>query len=426
MKSFKESQGAQTSTSAHVAPLVCSKSNENPIRDRNRTGLSDWLSFVGRKLTTLWSGDLGLKRSGFQLATLCILAFAAIAYGTWQQDVIRNFEVMKSGHIVRIFYMVPDLDLRPIPASTGLLLIWIAIARSLFNIAAAWLDMIFHHKITGRPFDWESMINVSLVNGLFSAAVIFASLNQPLQSLLSHYDQFIANIPTLIDLNGIVALIAAAMIGDFCFYWSHRVCHGRRMFWNLGHIHHHRNRNLTQMTCAIEPSWIPLQAAGGLSLLMLPVLSKLFTTDIQQAGWALVAFMLIDVLTDPSHSIFMYWIESKSRVLRALRSVFVTVGVHYTHHSNEFTGKDGTGCNFGSRLTIWDRLFGTYLEPTKRLPRTGLFDPEADLCVNPLRYVLLPYVRMGKELARNHARLWPRIVFGSTEYEPPNPVHMSR
>ncbi|MBY0237845.1 MAG: sterol desaturase family protein [Burkholderiaceae bacterium] len=383
-------------------------------------------SAVGKLLLALWQNDLRFKRSGWQLALLVAIAAGAIVYGAWQQEVIHNFGALANAQSATIFYMVPSLALGTQGPSLAALLVWIAIGRALFAILCAWLDMVFHKKITGRAFDWESMINVALVNGLFSLGALFAVLNQPIRNLLAHYDALVASVPTLVDLNGSVALVVAVLIGDFCFYWSHRLCHETRCFWNLGHISHHRNRNLTQMTCAIEPGWLPLQAAGGLALLLLPVASKLFTTDIRDAGVALVVLMVIDTLVDPSHSIFLYWLESKSRLLRALRAVFVTAGVHYMHHSNEVTGPHGTGVNFGARLSVWDRVFGTYAEPTTELPRTGLFDPEADLCVNPLRYVLRPYLRMGLELRRNKMSDWPFIVFGSTDYEPPNPVRMSR
>jgi len=419
MKNFEDSLGGNTTASTHAAAPLCPINRTTRIQRKP----ASLLQAIGRPL---WHKDLEFRRSGWQRTLLMVLALSAIAYGTWQQDVIRNFGALMDAKAVRIFYMVPDLAVGSLPKSMAELLIWIGIARALFNIVVAWLDMVFHRQITGRPFDWESMINVSLVNGLFSAAALFAVLNQPLRQLLTHYDEFIAKVPTLIDLNGSVALVIAALVGDFCFYWSHRVCHGRRLFWNLGHIHHHRNRNLTQMTCAIEPSWLPLQAAGGLSLLLLPLLSKLFTTDIHQAGLALVVLMVVDTLIDPSHSIVLYWVESRSHLLRALRYVFVTVGIHYMHHSCEVAGPHGTGCNFGARLTVWDRLFGTYVEPPAYLPRTGLFDPQADLCVNPLRYVVLPYLRMGMELRSNPMRHWASILFGSTEYEPPNPVQLSR
>ncbi|MCC7249708.1 MAG: sterol desaturase family protein [Lysobacter sp.] len=373
----------------------------------------------------LWRRDIAFARHGWQRIALILCALGGVALWLLPQTIATDAASMFRAESVRIFYMVGDLSLSKLSESFAALLVAIAIGRAAFVIAIGVLDMATYRRIVGRPFDWESMINVSLVNAFFIFSGVFVLANDGLRSLLTHYDRLLAQVPTLIDLNGAVALIVAALIGDFCFYWSHRFFHGNRFFWNLGHIYHHRNRGLTQLTCAIEPPLLLLQAAGGLSLLLLPLLSKLFTTDIAGAGIALLVLMIADTWTDPSHSTFMYWLESKSRALKALRAVFVTVGVHFVHHSRDVHGPKGTGCNFGARLTVWDRLFGTYVEPQDAIPDSGLFDPHGDACVNPLRYLLLPYVRMGAELRRNKLRHWPEILFGPVGYEPPNPVVMS-
>ena len=100
----------------------------------------------------------------------------------------------------------------------------------------------------------------------------------------------------------------------------------------------------------------------------------------------------------------------------------MTPGVHFTHHSREGRFNICNGSNFGARLTIWDRLFGTYAEPPEYVPEVGLFDDKADYCKTPLRFLLHPYVRLYSELKQNNVRYWPLIIFGTTAYEPPNPV----
>ncbi|MET0205001.1 MAG: exosortase-associated EpsI family protein, partial [Casimicrobiaceae bacterium] len=58
------------------------------------------------------------------------------------------------------------------------------------------------------------------------------------------------------------------------------------------------------------------------------------------------------------------------RLDRVLRSVVVTPAVHATHHSNL---RAETDSNFGAVLTIWDRLFRTYVDPERaRIPHFGL------------------------------------------------------
>ena len=39
--------------------------------------------------------------------------------------------------------------------------------------------------------------------------------------------------------------------------------------------------------------------------------------------------------------------------------LFVTPNLHHTHHHFE---SPGTNCNYGDVFSIWDRLFGTYVD----------------------------------------------------------------
>jgi exosortase len=55
---------------------------------------------------------------------------------------------------------------------------------------------------------------------------------------------------------------------------------------------------------------------------------------------------------------------------RLLRRILVTPSQHAVHHSDL---QPETDSNYGSVLTIWDRLFGTYVDPQDaRIPRFGL------------------------------------------------------
>jgi len=50
-----------------------------------------------------------------------------------------------------------------------------------------------------------------------------------------------------------------------------------------------------------------------------------------------------------------------------IERVFVTPRYHHIHHSADAQLHDG---NYGSLFSIWDRLFGTYLDPDTTVPRT--------------------------------------------------------
>jgi sterol desaturase/sphingolipid hydroxylase (fatty acid hydroxylase superfamily) len=78
---------------------------------------------------------------------------------------------------------------------------------------------------------------------------------------------------------------------------------------------------------------------------------------------------------------------------RFVRLAFVTPDVHRTHHSQDMS--EGNS-NFGAVLTLWDRLFGTYVDQ----PREALADLSMGLPANgkPARFsakelLLLPLRR---------------------------------
>jgi hypothetical protein len=178
------------------------------------------------------------------------------------------------------------------------------------------------------------------------------------------------------------------------------------------------------LTNAADPPSLLLNVAGGkvFVLLLLPFITKLFTVDIRDAGWVLPAAVIFDALADPAHSIVITHLETRSRALRMLRWVFVTPGVHYTHHAREEQFNLCNGSNFGARLTIWDRLFGTYSEPPAYIPEVGLYGEKVDYCKTPLRFLFAPYIKLYQELKLNNVKHWPAILFASTAYTPPNAI----
>ncbi|PWB79150.1 MAG: sterol desaturase [Methylocystaceae bacterium] len=375
----------------------------------------------------LWDADLRLQRRGLQLALLAILAAVAMLSEFYVHGQFRDIPGLLNADHVKVLYGVKDVDLSRVEAPIAATLVKASVAAVLFAAVIGLADVIFYHRLVGRPFDWESMINISVVNNVFLLTVLFTFVNPLIEDALVYYDNALSVVPTIVHLNGFVAIIIAGLIADFCYYWSHRWGHKIRLFWNLGHVNHHRSRNLTQLTYPIDPPTLFLNIGNGkvFVLVMLPVLAKVFSTDIHDSGWALAFIMIFEAWTTPSHSVVLYYAELRSGILRALRWIFVTPAVHFTHHSREDQHNISDGCNFGARFTLWDRIFGTYVEPPPYIPATGLFSDDADYCNTPLRYLFHPYVRMFQELRRNNIRYWPAIIFGRTSYDPPVPVRSS-
>ncbi|WP_438020946.1 sterol desaturase family protein [Sorangium sp. So ce315] len=391
---------------------------------RHASEETDSVQLLKRLKHWLWDKDIHLERTGPQLVILGILSAAALVTElAYHHNAAGLLETLRAKSMV-VFYNVQEVALSDVEASIAAWIVVAAVARIVFGALVGIADIAFYRKITGKPFDWEAMINVSVVNVVFLLTTLLTFTNPAVDRLLDHYGSVLSAVPTLVDLNGPLALIVACYLADFCYYWSHRWSHKIRFFWNLGHVNHHRSRNLSQVTQAVDPQSYFLDVAGGkvFVLVMLPILTKLFSLDFRDGGWALVVLVLIDAWTNPSHSVVLYHAEIKSPFLRMFRSVLITPGVHFTHHSREEDHNITDGCNFGARFTLWDRLFGTYVEPPQYIPETGLYGDDSDYCRTPLRFIFYPYIRMFKELHQNHPRYWPAILFGSTSYHPPVPV----
>lgn len=362
-------------------------------------------SFVDNSRRTLW---------------LTLSALALISELLVHNNIKALPEALHSQYVT-VFFNVRSVFVGDLPTNIGSFLIIAAVGRTVFSALISILDLVFYKKITGRPFNYEAMVTMALVNLLFLLTAVFAFMDPMVLKLLGWYSIALENIPTILHLNGVIALLIACLIGDLCFYWSHRWCHKIRLFWALGHVHHHRSKNLTQLTQAVDPQSLLLDGAGGkgFALLLFPLIAKVFSMDITGSGWMLVVMIILDAWTDPSHSVSLYDAEMKLKALSWFRLVLVTPAVHYTHHSREQHHNISDGCNFAARFTIWDRLFNTYVEPPARPPETGLFHEDSDYCLNPVRFILHPYAKLMIELKSNKLKHWPAILLGPTSYEPP-------
>ena len=346
----------------------------------------DLVESVRRAVAILWRADLVLPRRGrwapvFLAVALALCAMHLVPYLT------AGLERPHLFHPVPLETFTPDaLGLSLIEAAA---VFWIAML-----VGAKSLDLLCHERLTGRPFDWDMVLVLALVNVIFYHTAVFLLPNPLISQALDAWSGAVGRLPTLVAVEGPAAVVLSYVLVDFAFYWAHRLAHGRTPLWRLGHVNHHRVTGLNEWTAPSDPPTLLLDAAGGrgLSLLIVPVLAQVFGCRLGSAAPTLALMVVVDALLAPSHSVALYRLEMRVPALRFARRVLVTPAVHYTHHSSEPRHDLADGCNFGARLAIWDRLFGTYAEPPLELPRTGLRDPGADTCRNPMRYAFLPLV----------------------------------
>jgi sterol desaturase/sphingolipid hydroxylase (fatty acid hydroxylase superfamily) len=168
----------------------------------------------------------------------------------------------------------------------------------------------------------------------------------------------------------VVAVIAAAFIGDFFYYWCHRIQH--RYFWRFHAVHHSVSEmnGLAGYHHFTEPLFEFVLYIGPLSLLTtspyaIPVLAGLL-------GWQGA------------------YEHSPTRLnFGPLGRYFVDNRFHRIHHSSDPRHFDK---NFGIFSTLWDSVFGTAHFPAPdEWPATGVAEmPEletlGEFLLAPLRW----------------------------------------
>ena len=156
----------------------------------------------------------------------------------------------------------------------------------------------------------------------------------------------------------VIGALAAAFVGDFVYYWCHRVQH--RFFWRF-HAVHHSVRRMSGLAAYHHVT----EEAFKIALYALPL--GLVTTD----PYALpVIGLLLGWQGNYLHSPIRLHFGPLGRVIQDNR-------FHRIHHSIEPRHFDK---NFGVFCTLWDWLFGTaYFPAPGEWPQTGLVEhPEPE------------------------------------------------
>lgn len=147
----------------------------------------------------------------------------------------------------------------------------------------------------------------------------------------------------------IEALIAIALL-DLAVWFQHILTHRIALLWRLHRVHH-ADRDI-DMSTALR--FHPLEIA----------LSMLFKLAVAVAiGASLSAVIMFELLLsvlplfNHANLALPAWLD------RVLRIVVVTPDMHRVHHSVERAEHDS---NYGFCLSIWDRIFATYIASPSR------------------------------------------------------------
>lgn len=171
----------------------------------------------------------------------------------------------------------------------------------------------------------------------------------------------------------LVAIVACWLIFDFLNYWMHRIQHALEPLWAF-HSVHHAPRQLTFLSSNRIHAFEQL----SVSLFMLV---PAFLLGIPQKRW--LPLLFLQLFSETMQHARLPW------SFGALRRLFVSPRFHAIHHSADPREYNG---NYGRVLSLWDALFGTYVESdetTRAYGVAGMEVPEtlAAQFLHPMRYL---------------------------------------
>jgi sterol desaturase/sphingolipid hydroxylase (fatty acid hydroxylase superfamily) len=188
---------------------------------------------------------------------------------------------------------------------------------------------------------WPANLAIGFLNGLLARLLV------PVAAIAVGTDARVGGLG-YIGLPVTLSVVVSFLILDALAYARHRVLHRVPALWRFHRIHH-ADVHL-DFTTAFR--FHPVEA------ILTSVTAWAAVVLVGIAPIALVAYeafaTIFTVLTHVNGRL-------PERVDAALRSVAVTPHVHRVHHSE---GVAETDSNFGSVLSMWDRVFATYRAPT--------------------------------------------------------------
>jgi sterol desaturase/sphingolipid hydroxylase (fatty acid hydroxylase superfamily) len=223
-------------------------------------------------------------------------------------------------------------------------LLFFALAVALKGFAGA--------MASGRAAAGETRINaiLSLVDQVTVGpllTVMAAAGGVAIQQMLPH-----SPLPPLWAWMGDVpTVLLTVFVGDFLGYWRHRIQHSR-LLWPAHAVHH----SDTAMTWFTLERMHPIDRIGSM-------VDTLILGALGFPAWALVANVMV-------RHFYGYVIHADAaRVFGKLDYVFNTPGMHRWHHARDI---EGSGSNFATVFSVFDRLFGTYYNPYLLTGPTGV------------------------------------------------------
>lgn len=149
-----------------------------------------------------------------------------------------------------------------------------------------------------------------------------------------------------LDWNPWVEAVIVILLFDVAIWFQHLITHKIPILWRLHRVHH-SDRDM-DVTTAIRFHPVEILLSMLLKIGLVYLLGP--------AAWAIVAF---EIILNGTAMFNHANIKLSPGLDRAARLVMVTPDMHRIHHSTKRSEHDS---NYGFSISLWDRLFRTYID----------------------------------------------------------------
>ena len=224
-------------------------------------------------------------------------------------------------------------------------LIRLSIFLGLFAVLAT-LEALMPRRARSQPRStrWVTNWSVTVLNTVTLRLMAFA---MPLLAVGAAIDADAQGwgLFNVLSLPFAVELVLVVLIFDFAIWLQHLITHKVPILWRLHRVHHAD----VDMDVTTAIRFHPVEIA--LSMLLKIGLVYLL-------GPAAVAIVIFEIILNGTAMFNHSNLALPGRLDRAIRKVLVTPDMHRVHHS---VHRDEHDSNYGFALSVWDRLFGTYI-----------------------------------------------------------------
>jgi len=216
------------------------------------------------------------------------------------------------------------------------------------SVAALWLAeslaphfVAFTRNVRTRRLHALRNAALALINGLLGIVLLGVLIAGSTALANAHQ----VGLLRLVEFPAWAETIVALLLFDCWMYWWHRINHVVPFLWRFHRVHHSDPCMDVTTALRFHPGEIVLSTAARLLVVNL----------IGMELWHLVLYELIAL---PIVAFHHSNIAMPRRADDALRWIIVTPWMHWVHHSRE---RAETNSNYASVLSIWDRIFGSYI-----------------------------------------------------------------